>query len=340
MRRSRRLLALLAAMTLTVSTAVTAAEEPSASPDAATADACALLTGDEVSAALGEAVSPTLLAPGVCLFGDPSVSLTGLTLAQIGGADAAAALEQAESMASAIVVAGVPAFQAPVETLDGGRVRSQLLVETGSGTALILSADAAEGVDVAAAVLQLAELAVPRLATTPVPVASAEVSSPAASLVPEPSAPTASAARTGLAALFPAQAGESPVSVEVQLSGRQFLSQVVGFRPMEQRVTRALRRRDMGIGDLSFAQASTPTGSVILAFQVDGGRINPLVSVLLESLGMERTGDEPRPADVGGKEGVFEILSGSEGLAYVSGDTLWLVFSQGPEQVAIFEQLP
>jgi hypothetical protein len=96
----------------------------------------------------------------------------------------------------------------------------------------------------------------------------------------------------------------------------------------------------MGIGDLSFAQASTPTGSVILAFQVDGGRINPLVSVLLESLGMERTGDEPRPADVGGKEGVFEILSGSEGLAYVSGDTLWLVFSQGPEQVAIFEQLP
>jgi hypothetical protein len=106
-------------------------------------------------------------------------------------------------------------------------------------------------------------------------------------------------------------------------------------------VTKALRRRDLGIGDLSFAQGTPASqNSIVMAFQVEGGRIAPLVPVLLESLSMERTGDEPRPEDVAGKEGVFEILSGSEGYAYVSGDTLWIVFSFGPELIEIFEQLP
>jgi hypothetical protein len=144
---------------------------------------------------------------------------------------------------------------------------------------------------------------------------------------------------TGLAALYPSEVSGGPVTVSV-MTGREFLSQVIGFRPMEQRVTRALRRRDLGIGDLTFAQGTTSTGAIILAFQVEGGRIAPLVSVLLEALSMERTGDEPRPEDVAGREGVFGILSGAEGLAYATGDTLWIVFSQGAEQVEIFEQLP
>ena len=105
-------------------------------------------------------------------------------------------------------------------------------------------------------------------------------------------------------------------------------------------MTQALRRNDMGIGDLSFAQGTTDNGSIVLAFRVEGERIAPLVNVLLESLSMDRIDNDPRPEDVAGKEGVFGILSGSQGYAYVSGDTLWLVFSFGAEQVEIFEQLP
>jgi hypothetical protein len=82
---------------------------------------------------------------------------------------------------------------------------------------------------------------------------------------------------------------------------------------------------------------------LIAAFQVKGGLINPPVNVLLESLAMERTGQAVRPEDVAGKS-AFEVtggfLIGTSGVAYPKDDVLWLVFSFGPEQVAIFEALP
>jgi hypothetical protein len=339
-----RLLAAVAAITITVQSGV-AAQDPSASPETGAADACSLLTADEVGSALGQAVTANPVSPEACTYGDPAVSLIGLTIATIGGTQAADLVEQARAAgATELVVGGAPAFQAALQPLDGGLVRSQIAVLTGADTAFVLSADAPEAVDVAAAAVGLSELAVSRLGPiSPPPLPSPAASIAAASAAPAsaaPSAPAASAApATGIAASFPTTIGGSPLTVNV-MSGREFLSQMIGFRPMEQRVSRALRRRDLGIGDLSFAQASTGNGSVIFAFQVDGERIAPLVPVLLESLSMERTGDEPRAEDVAGKEGVYEILSGSEGLAYESGDTLWLVFSFGEEQVEIFGQLP
>ena len=232
MKRVTRLAVAVAAITLMVS-ATAVAQEPSSSPGASAADACALLTADEVGTALGQPVTSSPLSADACTFGDPAVSLAGVTLARLRGSDAAAVLEQARMVApTEIAVAGAPAYQAPPETLASGLVRSVIAVNTGADTAFVLSADAPEGVDVAAAVLALAELAVPRLGPiTPPPLSSpSALSSPAASVAPAspvPSVPVPSAAAlTGLAALFPSQVGGSPMTIEVQLSGREFLSQM------------------------------------------------------------------------------------------------------------------
>jgi hypothetical protein len=248
--------------------------------------------------------------------------------------------------AAEVDVVGLPALQTPTARMINearGWRQSTLYVFPNDVTMLQMQVRAPRGVDPAAAVVSLAELAGPWL-TNNVPAPSSPApSSPAPSgAVPTSPAPSglapSPAARTGLAALFPADIGGSPVTVDV-LTGREFLSQVVNFRPMEQRLTRALRQRGRRIGDLSFAQAQTPNGSAILAFQVKGGPIRPLVNVLLEALGMERTGEAVPPEAVAGKD-VFEVLSGAEGYAYQKGDVLWLVFSFGDEQTEIFEKLP
>jgi hypothetical protein len=273
--------------------------------------------------------------PPACLFaGSPvSGSPTTLAVALLRGDDAASALAQFEGLGfTELTLGGLPAHQSAPD-VSGGRSRSVLAVLPDPATLLALSVDVPEAIDAAAAVRALAELALPRLASLPVP--SAAPASP----VPSPLA----AARTGLAALYPTEIGGRPVTIDRELTGREFLSQIVNFRPMEQQVTRALRRRDRTVGDLRFAIGTTGSGSVIAAFQVEGGPIRPLVNTLLESLAMERTGQDVPAASVAGKD-VFEVsggfLIGGQGIAYPEGEVLWLVFSQGDEQTEIFEQLP
>jgi hypothetical protein len=240
-------------------------------------------------------------------------------------------------------VAGVPALQRPTQPMINdaeGWTRTDIYVFPSEGTVLQAYAQAPEGVDSAAAVAELAAIGVPRLALIAAPMPSP--SGPAAS----GAAPSAGA-RTGLAARYPAEIGGSPVEIEQQLTGREYLSQVINFRPMEQRITRALRQRDRRIGDLSFVVGSTSGGTVIAAFQVEGGPIRPFVNVLLESLAMERTGRPVRPEDVAGKD-AFEITpgfllgTGDPGYAYPSDDVLWLIFAPptSGEEVEILEQLP
>lgn len=319
---------------------------PAASPGAAASgDLCALLAAEEVTAALGAPVTLEALPPSGCLYhgGTTGPSAVGLTLAMAQGADADAGIEQLRSMGwPEITVGGLPTLQAPTEEVMGGLSRSVVAIIVGPSSVLLLSADAPASVDIAAAVLGLAELAVGRLGS--MPMSSAQPAPSTAPASTAPSQPAASAeARTGLAALFPAEVGGRPTHIERQFTGRQFLSEIVNHEPMEERVTRALRRRDRRVRDLSFVVGNTASGSIIAAFQVEGGAIRPLVNVLLESLAMERTGDDVPPASVAGKE-AFGILGGfligGEGVAYPKDDILWLVFSFGDEQTEIFEQLP
>jgi hypothetical protein len=203
-----------------------------------------------------------------------------------------------------------------------------------------LGAAAPKGVDGAAALVSLATLAAPRIATIQAPVAAPSPSPAAGASV----APASSGeARTGLAARLPADIGGNPTSIDLELTGPEFLSQIVDFKPMEQKVTRALKQRGAKVTDLSFVTGSTDAGSLIAAFQVEGAQVKPLVNVLLGSLAMERTRQTIRPEDVAGKE-PFAIMGGfligTQGLAYPKDDVLWLVFSFGPDQAEIFEKLP
>lgn len=314
--------------------------DPASTPGTSTlaAGPCDLLTTEEVSTALGEEMTAEDMSPGCLYHGDiDGGSLTGLTVGYATGPDAVAGLEQVQALGwPEIVIGGLPALQAPTEQLASGLSRSVLAIIPDDASVLLLSADTPSGIDSAAAVLTLAQLAVPRLGS--MPSASTAPGSPA------PSTPAASAdARSGLAALFPAQIGGHPTRIDRELSGRDFLAQIVAFEPMEERVTRALRRRDRTVRDMSFVLGSTGSGSVIAAFQVKGGAIRPFVNVLLGSLAMERTGQDVPAASVAGKD-AFEVLGGfligGQGIAYPKDDVLWLVFSFGEEQVEIFEQLP
>lgn len=319
------------------STAPSMAPAPSGSPGTPEVDACALLTEEEVSAALGEALFANEM-PLACLFaGSPaSGSPTSLAVAVLRGDEAASATAQFEGLGfTELAVGGVQAHQSPPD-VAGGRSRSTLAVLPDPSTVLVLTVDVPEAIDSAAAVRALAELAIPRFASAPVP--STAPVSPAAS-VPAPSA----AARTGIAALFPTEIGGRPVTIDRKMTGREFLSQIINFEPMEDRVTKALKRRDRTVGDLSFALGGTGAGSVIAAFQVEGGPIRPLVNVLLESLAMERSTQEVPAASVAGKD-AFGVsggfLIGGQGIAYPEGEVLWLVFPVADEQAEIFQKLP
>jgi hypothetical protein len=160
------------------------------------------------------------------------------------------------------------------------------------------------------------------------------------SSVPAPSA----LALAGLAGLFPSDIGGGPVNIDMDLTGPEYLSQIVNFKPMEQKVTKALKKRKAKAADLSFAIGSSGSGALIAAFQVKDAAIKPFVNVLLESLAMERTGEAVPAADVAGKD-AFEVtsgflLGGGTGYAYPKDDVLWLVFAFGPDQAEVFEKLP
>lgn len=319
------------------STAPSMAPTPSGSTVTPEVDACALLTESEVSAALDESLLANEM-PSACLFaGSPaSGSPTSLAVAVLRGDEATSAPSRFEGLGfTELTIGGVPAHQSPAD-VSGGRSRSTLGVLPDPSTLLVLTADVPEAIDSAAAVRALAELAVPRLVSAPIP--STAPASPTAS-VPAPSA----AARTGVAALFPTEIGGRPVTIDREMTGREFLSQIIAFGPMEDRVTKALKRRDRTVGDLSFVLGSTAFGSLIGAFHVEGGPIRPLVGILLESLAMERSTQEVPAASVAGKD-AFGVsggfLVGGQGVAYPEGEVLWLVFPAGDEQTEILERLP
>ncbi|MET0772454.1 MAG: hypothetical protein ABWZ82_05160, partial [Candidatus Limnocylindrales bacterium] len=151
-----------------VATAPATTPTPAASLTAA-GGVCGLLSVDEVSNALGTALTPNDMGQACTYGGDVAAGdLTGMTIAVLLGEDQATAAEQMRSGgATELTVAGLPALQAPNQELPSGVRRSMVVVFPDADTSLIVSADAAPAIDIAAAVRALAELAVPRLGSLP-----------------------------------------------------------------------------------------------------------------------------------------------------------------------------
>jgi hypothetical protein len=299
-------------------------------------DACSLLTEDEVSAAIGEAMSQSDATPDQCIWGGDQGSILNLTILPAEAVDATTSMIDRRRSLSPdvedIEVAGLPGLfeVGPLLGVPSAYVYPSPTIE------VELELLPGRDFDTRVALEGLAAHMVPRLGSLPSP--SSAPASPTAS-VPAPSAATLS----GLASLYPTEIGGRPVTLDAEMTGPEFFSQIVDFPEMERRVIRALERRDLDVEDLSFALGSTPSGSVIAAFRVEGGRIGPLVNVMLESLAMERTGQEVAAASVAGKE-ALEITGGilisGQGIAYPEGEVLWLVFPGRDEQAEIFEKLP
>lgn len=327
---------------------------PSQAPSAtAVSDPCALWTADEVSAALGGGaftIQPASSGAPICFYtgskkaGDLTQGMgAGFLFGDPASEPPFEMIRQSFPDREVLDIGGLQAIQGTTYPGSGkakGWSMTALYVFPDPMTMLQLEAAAPKGVKVEAALLGLVELAAARIATISPPVASP---SPATSPVTS-NAPSASVEpRTGLPALFPVQIAGAPVEIEVDLTGSQFLDQIVNSRPMEQRVTKALKQRKRGVGDLSFAIGASRAGSVIAAFQVKGGAIKPFVNVLLESLAMERTGQAVRVEDLGGKN-AFAVMGGfligGSGYAYPKDDVLWLIFPTPAEQTEVFEQLP
>ena len=313
---------------------------------AALTDPCELWTVDEVSAAMGGGeftIEPASSGAPICGFvgtkfaGDLIESIhAGFAFGDESTGSLLDLMRQNFPDADELDIGGVTAI--PGTTYPGagaaeGWSTSSLYLFPDPMIMVELGATAPEGVDGAATLVALATLAAPRIATIQPPATSPSPSAAAGASVPPASS---GEQRTGLAARFPTDIGGKPTSIDVELTGPEFLSQIVNFKPMVQKVTRALRKRDTKVGDLSFVSGGTGAGSLIAAFQVDGAQIKPFVNVLLASLDMQRTGQAVRQQDVAGKN-AFAVTGGffvgSSGVAYAKDDVLWLVFSFDPEQV-------
>ena len=141
-----------------------------AEPELPTGDLCSIVTAEDVSAAMGETLTVLESAPDACVFmGDVAAgSLTGLTLNFVAG-DPLAPMAPADEIRLAfpeaveIEVAGVPALQPAAESGSPGWMQAQLIVLPDEASVLFLTATTPESVDPAAALVTIAETAIPGL---------------------------------------------------------------------------------------------------------------------------------------------------------------------------------
>ena len=164
--------------------------------------------------------------------------------------------------AEELEIAGIAAIPGPTSPGTGaaeGWSTSTLNVFPDPMVMFQLQATAPDDVDGAAALASLVELAASRIASVEPPLPSPSLAaSPGPSSAPAPS----TEALSGLAALFPSDIGGNPVSVDQNLTGPEYLSRIINFKPMEQKVTKALKKRDLKAADLSFAIGGTSGGSL------------------------------------------------------------------------------
>lgn len=186
-----------------------------------------------------------------------------------------------------------------------------LITDDITGYQIIVQAP--KGVDGVAALAGLLEAALPALAATQAPTASAS---------PSP-APVGD-----IADLFPTEIGGGAADVQPQ-ENRLAGQPARAVRQLE----RLLGRQDRTLVEFRLAIAGYPSGDLILAVQLPGGRMAPLADALRDVLGI---GGKGRSVTVGGKK--VRVVEPYH--VYVAGDTLWAITAEGAALEEILQKLP
>jgi hypothetical protein len=315
--------------------------EPAGEPSAF----CGILTPDEVSTALGVTLTVGTSSETDCSW-DSDYQTVGLSL--IGSRDVLDLdldIEEVFTDGHALQVDGHDAWYTP----DG----LALFVDVGDGLVFTLElfGDPAEGLDYEAALSGLATLALPRLASVPVP--------PEPTDGPEPSI----AVDTVLQGLMPQSVGGTPIVVVDAYAGGDLVADTDPDDPELTAIIDGLRSalgaQGKTVDDLSIAVAfyATDTSSgTLTAVRVAGGDAagaqDALLALLLPMLDPQRA-----PGTIGGKQVTvvtdgppvtgspdpsadpFELPS-PPAYVYPSGEVLWIVSADEPELTELFAELP
>ena len=308
------------------------AQGPSGSP--ATPQTCGVLTADEVSAALGQTLTVVSGDPTDCEFDADYAAgnyLSLYTSVQSGDLDTMRTLMcMAVASSASPAPCGVDLQVAEAQALYLPDSMGTLLYVALSPDNLFniqLIGDPADGVDKQAAVTGLAEKAMGRLASMPLPTPEPAASQQALEGAPD------------LEALVPAQIGG--VDVTIQSMSSNDLNQS-GQVPAE--FTAALSSIGKTMDDVSLAYAyvgSTPeTYATITAFQVRGADMSALQATLLPILYTDQTIDPGTATQVAGKNVTSTSISGTLTYLYPHNDILWVVTAVDPSLTEIFQKLP
>ncbi len=271
---------------------------------------CAILSPQEVSAALGTDLAPTFGDDRHCNYAATTDSFASLAVTN-GGIPMASAKESYPD-GKDVTVAGQPAYL----SVEG--YGDLLFIERGDGDTLsfqMLGVD--EGVDPEVALMGLGELAFPRLATLAIPTPT-----PLVVVQEDPE----------LATLFPSEIGGAAVTPQTMAQGLTIDEEQ---RPQLEQI---LATQGKTLADVSagFAFSMDPPFS-ITAIRVKGADAGALRDPFLS---MNDSVGAPTPAQVAGKDMVVATVNGQAQHVYPKGDVVWLVAAQEPILTEIFQKLP
>jgi hypothetical protein len=312
------------------------AQDESLPPDASLEPAsCAILTADEVSAALDETVTLMAGSGTNCQFDADYAAGRFMSLFT----------SLAEDTTTADIVSFLCSGASPDPTSSAAPCGSEvpvgssvgayipdsfgtmLYVDIGDGDllAIQLVGDPVEGVDRLAALTDIGALALPRVADVPQPV---ETDEPSASVLPDPD----------LAALFPTDIAGSPITVQT-VRGSSILSS--DDADTLQAITDALTAHGKTIDDLSAGFGGTDDGSVqIVALRVQGTDVRPFAQDLIAAF-IEGPAPSMTPQGVAAGKDVSSITQdGQQVYVYPKDDVLWLVVADGAALAETFARLP
>ncbi len=328
MHPARRLISMLLGATLLVAglTPGVAAQDPS--PVATPSPMCGVLTADEVSTALGLPLAVTTSDDNGCSYETDFNTGEILSLSSRRDTGTIEDFKTAFGAGEAIEVGGQAGIYLPdsfsslmfIEAPDTGVYTLQLV-----GTPK-------DGVDVKAALLSLAALALARLSAAPV--VTEPPSAPRVTFTPD----------KDLEALFPTQVTGLPVTIQ-SMSGSDLTTD--GAVPPA--LLQALTALGKTISDLSIAYGyytdANGTGGLISAFQVNGVQMSDLMDVLVPLVLDGQTPASQTQKQIGGKD-VTVIKAAADTpdselqYLYPKDDVLWVVQAPEPGLTEVFTNLP
>ncbi len=272
---------------------------------------CAILTAEEVSAAVGADIAPTSGDDRSCNWASTSADVFTMLSVTNGGTQLSDAKEFFPG-GEDTTVAGQPAY------LLAADFNNLLYIDRGDGDTLSFQLlGEPDTVDAAAALRGLGELAFPRLATL---------------VIPTPTPYVAVQEDTELAARFPTEIGGKPVEVQTQMATPS------DDADQQAAVDALLASHGKTMADVSSGVAfSMDPAYAILAIRVKGADAGAMRD---QFLGMSGMGGTPTPGQVAGKDIVMSGTGDQTQYVYTKDDVIWLVSGQEPILTEIFQKLP